>query len=199
MRKKSHVLLARYLADQMPEAYGLQCHRKAFCLGNILPDIKPSFLTERHEFDGTFPEVRTRIQELTMLPCLEKVNERVYWRRLGEVLHYIADYFTFPHNRTYKGSLYEHNKYEKQLKNNLKSYICSGQAQIHAPEIRDFDTVQDLLDFIGEIHGEYLRKERNVWEDIQYILDVCSQVVQGVFQLYTRAVRTADGRLILAT
>ncbi len=23
-------------------------------------------------------------------------KERVYWRRFGEVMHYMADYFTFP-------------------------------------------------------------------------------------------------------
>lgn len=40
--KKSHILLARYLADQMPANESLQSHRKAFCLGNILPDIQPS-------------------------------------------------------------------------------------------------------------------------------------------------------------
>ena len=54
VRKKSHILLARYLADQMPANESLQSHRKAFCLGNILPDIQPSFVTKRHEYFGTF-------------------------------------------------------------------------------------------------------------------------------------------------
>ena len=57
MRKKSHILLARYLADQMQTTASLQSHRKAFCLGSILPDIKPSFITRRHEFYGTFEDV----------------------------------------------------------------------------------------------------------------------------------------------
>ena len=58
MRKKSHILLARYLADQMQTTASLQSHRKAFCLGSILPDIKPSFITRRHEFYGTFEDVK---------------------------------------------------------------------------------------------------------------------------------------------
>ena len=49
MRKKSHILLAKYLADQMEVSESLQSHRKAFCLGSILPDIRPSFLTKKHE------------------------------------------------------------------------------------------------------------------------------------------------------
>ncbi len=112
MRKKSHILVARYLADQMSVEESLQSHRKAFCLGSILPDIKPSFLTRKHEYFGTFEEIRQKMRQL--VECRSgRVKERVYWRRLGEVMHYMADYFTFPHNINFTGNLYEHNKYEK--------------------------------------------------------------------------------------
>lgn len=112
MRKKSHILLARYLADQMPANTSLQSHRKAFCLGNILPDIQPSFITKRHEYFGTFDEVQEKIILLVETGA-EDLNDRVFWRRIGEVMHYIADYFTFPHNRTFDGTLRQHNSYEK--------------------------------------------------------------------------------------
>ena len=108
MRKKSHILLARYLADQMPANISLQSHRKAFCLGNILPDIQPSFVTKRHEYFGTFDEVQEKIIQLVETGA-EDLNDRVFWRRIGEVMHYIADYFTFPHNRTFDGTLRQHN------------------------------------------------------------------------------------------
>ena len=64
MRKKSHILVARYLADQMPATKSLQSHRKAFCLGSILPDIKPSFLTKKHEYFGTFEEIQGKMKAL---------------------------------------------------------------------------------------------------------------------------------------
>ena len=121
MRKKSHILLARYLADQMQTTASLQSHRKAFCLGSILPDIKPSFITRRHECYGTFEDVKNRMKELADIRPDES-NQRVYWRRFGEVIHYMADYFTFPHNKTYTGSFSQHNHYEKVLKNRLNVY-----------------------------------------------------------------------------
>ncbi|WP_308784326.1 zinc dependent phospholipase C family protein, partial [uncultured Blautia sp.] len=108
MRKKSHILLARYLADQMKASESLQSHRKAFCLGSILPDIRPSFVTKRHEFFGTFDEVQEKLEALVEYGT-EQYKERVFWRRLGEIFHYIADYFTFPHNKTFTGSLVQHN------------------------------------------------------------------------------------------
>ena len=77
MRKKSHILLARYLADQMPANISLQSHRKAFCLGNILPDIQPSFVTKRHEYFGTFDEVQEKIIQLVETGA-EDLNDRVF-------------------------------------------------------------------------------------------------------------------------
>ena len=79
MRKKSHILLGRYLADQMSEVYSLQQHRKAFCLGNIMPDLKPSFLTTRHEFFGTFDHLQNKMRALVEKNP-EEENARVYWR-----------------------------------------------------------------------------------------------------------------------
>ena len=76
-KKKSHILLGRYLADQMSEVYSLQQHRKAFCLGNIMPDLKPSFLTTRHEFFGTFDHLQNKMRALVEKNP-EEENARVY-------------------------------------------------------------------------------------------------------------------------
>ena len=182
MRKKSHILLARYLADQMPANISLQSHRKAFCLGNILPDIQPSFVTKRHEYFGTYNEVKYKMTELVSEGA-GHWNERVFWRRAGEVMHYIADYFTFPHNKTFDGSLLEHNSYEKELKNELKSFVKSGKADVYAEKDIKFNSLSQLLEYIRSCHGEYLNHKRNIEDDIHYILSVCYQVFQGLFQL----------------
>ena len=84
MRKKSHILLARYLADQMQTTASLQSHRKAFCLGSILPDIKPSFITRRHEFYGTFDDVKNRMKELADIGLLHTDCMTVTGKTIGE-------------------------------------------------------------------------------------------------------------------
>lgn len=184
LRKKSHILLASYLADQLIDSDSLQLHRKAFCLGNILPDCKPSFLTTRHEFFGTFGSIQERIQFL-VLNGAEVFSESALWRKIGEVMHYIADYFTFPHNKTFTGGFRDHNQYEKELKNRLKQYIKSGDAYLDAveePMIR-FRNLGELIGFVQARHACYLQRERTISEDIQYILSVCLQVVHGICQL----------------
>lgn len=181
MRKKSHILLGKYLADQMTASSSLQFHRKAFCLGNILPDIKPSFVTKRHEFFGTFDEVQDKLKFLVERDR-ETLHARVFWRRLGEIIHYIADYFTFPHNKTFTGSLIEHNSYEKELKDQLKRYIESGEAERYAVSAIRFGSFEQLIEYVKARHNLYLQKKRSISEDIRYILEVCFQVFQGVLQ-----------------
>ena len=181
VRKKSHILLARYLADQMPANESLQSHRKAFCLGNILPDIQPSFVTKRHEYFGTFDEVQGKIRRLVQSGA--GYNDRVFWRRSGEVMHYIADYFTFPHHKTFDGTLYQHNTYEKHLKNELKAFVLEGKADVYTEKEIHFETLNQLLQYIKEHHRRYLNCKRNIDDDIYYILTVCYQVFQGLFQL----------------
>ena len=185
MRKKSHILVARYLADQIPAVKSLQSHRKAFCLGSILPDIKPSFLTKKHEYFGTFEEIQEKMKSL-INSSPQEGKERVYWRRFGEIIHYMADYFTFPHNKNFTGNLYEHNKYEKHLKNHLKHYIESGAAGQMVITPVYFESFQDLVTYIRKNHEIYLLRERNIAEDIQYILRTCSQVIYGILQLTAR-------------
>ncbi len=116
MRKKSHILLARYLADQMPDTASLQSHRKAFCFGSILPDIKPSFITRRHEFFGTFEDVKAQMKELVDTR-LEESNQRVYWRRFGEKLftiwRIILPFLTIKHIQAVLHSIIIMRKYLK--------------------------------------------------------------------------------------
>ena len=77
MRKKSHISLARYIAQDM-QVPVMTHHRKAFYLGSILPDCKPSFLTQRHEFTGTFDMVKERICVLSADSGLLLDNGRAF-------------------------------------------------------------------------------------------------------------------------
>ena len=165
----------------MPANESLQSHRKAFCLGNILPDIQPSFITKRHEYFGTFDEVQGKIRRLVQVG--ENYNDRVFWRRAGEVMHYIADYFTFPHNKTFDGTLRQHKSYEIDLNIDLKAFVQVGNAEAYAEHVIHFETLNQLLEYIKVHHRRYMNCKRSVEEDIHYILSVCYQVFQGLFQL----------------
>ena len=113
-------------------------------------------------------------------------------------MHYMADYFTFPHNRTYKGSLAEHNSYEAELKNCLKECILSGNADSQLEEAKHFDSFEELVGYIREWHACYLESPRCIADDIRFILRVCYQVIQGIFQLCLRRQFHMEGRPVTA-
>lgn len=182
MRKKSHISLAMYIADSLGEDV-LSRHRKAFCIGSILPDCKFSFLTTKHEFTGTISMVKNKIREMTTDYDPASQSERKYVIDLGQVLHYIADYFTFPHNATYDGNLKDHCAYEKELKFSLRSYIRSGEAHRVSANSFECPNCDALFSFLEKAHQEYLSMKRNVEEDCIYIVRICHQVAEAILSL----------------
>ena len=194
MRKKSHISLARYIAQDM-QVPVMTHHRKAFYLGSILPDCKPSFLTQRHEFNGTFDLVKERICVLSADSGLLLDNGRAFMRRLGEIIHYIADYFTFPHNQIYDGNLKDHCMYEKELKFRLREYVKSGKAFRDRIDAKKFETPEAVCSFVKRAHEDYLKMKHGVQEDCEDIVRICHQVVQAILNLVNlAAAREAEKR-----
>lgn len=181
MRKKSHVSLARYLVESIDEQE-LTRHWKAFCLGSILPDCKPSFLTTKHEMRGTFNNVEAEIYRLSQGEDVSSMQ--AYFRDLGQVIHYIADYFTFPHNPNYMGNLREHCRYERDLKEDLRNYINSGEAALVEPGFQSLNTPEAICNMIRRKHEAYLRGIANVQEDCRQIVWMCYLVVVAVIRLF---------------
>lgn len=70
MRKKSHIALAGFLVQGMDNEV-LNHRWKSFYFGNVLPDCKWSFVTMRHEYDGTF--------EMTAALLKSLAEESGYW------------------------------------------------------------------------------------------------------------------------
>lgn len=186
MRKKSHISLARYIVGSMEEQ-DLSKHKKAFYLGSILPDCKPSFLTERHEIEGTFSKVQDNLKELVEKRQDSEINLRVFYRNLGEIIHYVADYFTFPHNAHYPGNLKDHCVYEEHLKDSLREYIRSGEAEKSRIWIQknaaQFSSTEAICEFIQRAHEAYIKIKNTVEEDCRQIVALCYQVVEAVILL----------------
>ncbi|MDF2804312.1 MAG: hypothetical protein K0S61_4217 [Anaerocolumna sp.] len=183
MRKKSHVSLAGYLLRSM-NLEGLFLHKKAFFVGSILPDCVPSFITRRHSIDETFDILRNEIVKITDDYEIEKGITRYYTKHLGVVTHYIADYFTFPHNRTFEGSMKEHCVYENELKFALREYVHSEEAIMERAKNSILKTVDEILDFIKEMHEEYLKVANKVKVDCKYIVEMCHRVVDAILQIF---------------
>lgn len=179
MRKKSHISLAIGLMDKLQLQDTLN-HKLTFCIGSILPDCKPSFLTTPHTFTRTYEDVKVKIERF--IEKMEHMDSFGYRNciTLGEIIHYIADYFTFPHNEHYDGNLKDHCYYERDLKFALRHFLQSEEVMEIRKEIKVHRTKEELFQFIEETHMKYRQKKSIVLEDCRYIVHVCMEVVASI-------------------
>lgn len=184
MRKKSHISLAKYIINSTSDQ-DLKKHKLSFYVGSILPDVKPSFVFKRHEINGTFPDVKQRIDKLINGKKNKPAkNKRRYYMNLGQVTHYVADYFTYPHNSIYAGNIKDHCAYEEDLKIRLRQYLKNGDAMKNEERAETFSNQDAIYDFIQKRHQNYLGRKINVEEDIKHIVEVNHQIVEGILQLF---------------
>lgn len=185
MRKKSHIALARYLLCQNRTQKMLK-YKKAFYLGSILPDLNPKMFAVPHEFETSYQELQDHIRSLTD-GWYPQNNPHMFWRRLGIVMHYLADYFTFPHNTTYGGSLADHCTYEGDLKYLLRAYVETTEAAGIYSRLRygkeRFGSVEELLEYIEITHARYLRSAHTAESDCRWIVEVCSMALISIVYL----------------
>ncbi len=182
MRKKSHISLARHIVATTDDEE-LKKHRLLFYIGSVLPDIKPSFVYKRHEMTSTFPAISKHIERLSEGEKVLKHKNRKYYLDLGQISHYLADYFTFPHNRTYPGNLKDHCSYEEKLKLDLREYIKSGRAAKQQIQKEKFENAKELCDFIQKAHDDYLAHKHDVADDIRHIVEVNRKALAGMMDV----------------
>lgn len=184
MRKKSHIGLARYLTNYKHQEL-LASHRYFFYAGSILPDCRPSFLTTRHNIESTLPLIQEYMERVRLhrIRTADTYLNRRDCITMGQILHYIADYFTYPHHDSiYPGSLKDHCHYEEYLKQRLREYFQSGAAfQIPYTPLESRMSTREIIRFIQQKHKEYLElPSHSIESDCQYIIAVNQSVMSAL-------------------
>jgi len=183
LRKKSHISVAKYLLNSNGMEY-LQEYKKSFYFGSILPDCVPSFLTRRHCIEDTIEILKDEIDKITTDYDANKGLSTYFCRHLGVITHYVADYFTFPHNSIYPGNIKDHCIYEEDLKHAMREYVKSDRAKKIREKNGLFHDSNEIIDFIKKVHAEYLQLMLQVRIDCMYIVELCHKVVDAILQLF---------------
>ena len=183
MRKKSHISVANYLLNSNGMEY-LQGYKKSFYIGSILPDCVPSFITRRHCIDDTIEILKKEIDKITKNYDANKGLTTYFCRHLGVITHYVADYFTFPHNSIYPGNIKDHCIYEEDLKHAIRNYVKSDEAKKIREKNGLFQNSDEIIAFVKKMHDEYLQLILQVKVDCMYIVELCHKVVDAILQLF---------------
>lgn len=182
MRKKSHIRLARFIVAHTVYQEFVR-YKKSYYLGSILPDCKPSFLTTKHTMEETFPMIKGEIRSLSRHAVHNEISERYFSRHLGQILHYLADYFTYPHNSVFQGGLKLHCTYEKQLKHQLRAFLNSPGAIAMKDNARQLKNTEEIIEYIVCKHRAYLACTPSVENDCRFILEICFTVSESMAAL----------------
>ena len=187
MKGKSHKRMGQYLAEQyLDQASAAQ--RLAFRFGCIEPDKNPttylkgslrSELLRGHNFSNA-ESFLCRLSK--KLEQAEK-DGLLFYYRLGKLIHYLADAFTWPHNKTFHGSLREHLRYEGQLQHSfLAARAWSSPVQ---------PGTGTLFDWIRTEHRRYLTTAPSVENDCHFSMTAVQTAILWLDQLTEPAAASA--------
>lgn len=176
MRKINHIELGKELSKELYKNIDKKYFKyKTFVFSNIIPDCIPTFIYIRHNIKSTFKKLEKLIKDLFLL----EINTYKFWIKLGCIMHYISDYFTYPHTKIFNKGFIEHNKYEKKLRINFKSNIDISNYNVK----QNFQTIDDILSYIKNQQNIYYldkNKNKSIFVDIEYIGRVCKTVFENI-------------------
>lgn len=171
MQTKDHKMLAEYLISEIgQDVPGI--YRRAFILGSIEPDRNPfTYLHglvrgkkfHGHNYENILPVIEKLFRSLR---SKRRWGVREYYR-FGKLLHYAADAFTFPHNRTFTGNLKEHCRYEKELHQRFISMLRKPRKYL--VHLVQNSKRSSFPEYIKSLHEEYLQRARSCENDCSYI------------------------------
>ena len=182
MKSKDHKVLSKYLIEKTEYSISYRC-RYAFIYGTLEPDLNPftylrgslnQQMLRGHNYDNVQNTIKKLINKLK--------NEKEWGVRkcflLGKLIHYIADIFTYPHNRIFTGTLKEHCQYESEF----HLYFNAMLERDVVMGIPDYD--RGLFQQIEEYHQQYLKAQRDFSSDSIYIVAITSMVFSYFMEVY---------------
>lgn len=187
MRKKSHIALAKGILNGLSLGETIH-HRFTLYVGSIWPDCTPSFLTRRHCIKDTMDIFVEEMKKFVEKYNDEKGMSIMMTFRMGKILHYVADYFTLPHNMHFEGNIKDHCAYEEKLKYAMYSFvdgISSGNIAFNVEVLGKLEGIKKYL--LGK-HAEYKSlmlsdDTERTQADCEYAYRLCSCVCASLLTI----------------
>ncbi len=172
MNKKSHLIIT----TQLIRHTALEKHSFWVKLGAIMPDLLFFTYFTGHTFHSThvwFDKKISRLKrhgKITRCSCF----------MLGYLLHYLEDYFTYPHSVTYCGSLTEHMRYEQLLEAHIRENLQNL-----------YGKTTDICCLTGQSaitlwQHDYQQEPHTLQTDLQYMMQAGQQLCAQMILLFLR-------------
>lgn len=179
MNKPGHVLFTSHILHKELTPY-----RFWILVGNILPDVLVHTYLVGHTWRSSAKSILKKMEhladwgEMNFVSCLY----------LGYILHYLEDYFTYPHNDS-NISVTKHVQYERQFTDYLqKEYFEEERSE----EMTDSLEISELQTYIKELHEEYMQRVPAFSNDAFYIQRAVAAVMETFTVIFDRNKKLYD-------
>lgn len=182
----SHTRVANLLLAYIKSEYGISFDENAFRYGNLKPDLTGTYLTKRHYPSIMFDEVMDKIRTFLKKYTIEQYNGKDLSIDLGEICHYLTDFFCYPHNDDiYNKSLLAHYIYEKRIALCLKRKLTEQDFDRWVQPIIPPLSEQALISRIQSMHNKYKTQTVHhcIDNDLVYICQICAMLVGAVINI----------------
>ena len=186
MDSVSHIRVAHLLMDYVEQTCGVTFDSSGFVYGNLKPDLTGTYLTKRHNPSIMMDEVMDKIRAFTEKYTIGLVNGRELSVDLGEICHYMTDFFTYPHNDDiYERNLLAHYLYEKRVALVIRRRMTEDKFEQWASPIIPPATVDALIARIGSMHNAYRAAGRHhgINDDLVHICRATAMVVLSIISI----------------
>lgn len=164
METKDHLLLADIIVKTAGESISA-AGKNAFTVGCIEPDINLLTYTKGHTYKATADDVKYTIRRL-----FGRLRTPRDYFLLGRAVHYMGDYFTFPHSPGFLGNLKEHIEYERKLHRHISDRLDLKIVPQSLPNSCG------CISFLEGAHEKYLKASASLHNDWSFIKTVCLSV-----------------------
>lgn len=158
-------------------------YRKAFIFGCIQPDKNPiTYLKGSSHFrwfrGHNWDNAKKYIQKTSQRLHYRKSFNLIDYYRLGKLIHYTADSFTYAHNKHYTDSLCAHRAYERDLDSYLEHHLL-----LNADEITyRLDPAVSVSNYVREHHKQYMCVTPCIHNDVKYCIKMSTQVLLSLLR-----------------
>ncbi len=186
MDSLSHTRVAKLLLAYVQENCGVTFDEAGFFYGNLKPDLTGTYITKRHYPSIMYDEVMEKLQSFLDKYTICTANSYELSVDLGEICHYITDFFCYPHNDDiYDRNLLMHYIYEKRIFLRLRHGLTHQQFENWAGPVVPARSFEALEQRIEQLHHryKYYTVHHCIENDLQYITQAVAILLLSVVQI----------------
>ena len=169
MKKKAHILLTGRIACRL-----VSINDAPLLWGSIMPDLLVFTYLRPHTWENTRRKIFRMMRHLSKTGCTGNISAL----RLGYIIHYIEDYFTYPHNINFEGSIEDHVRFENEEAGWLTGQLIEKNAKPggSVPAEMAFTDINDVIAGLEKMHAEYMESTPGFENDFAYAAKAVSMV-----------------------